>query len=112
MPALTLNAAGQQPRVDAFGDPLPTGAIHRLGTLRVTPDAIPALSPDGKLIATSSDRGVQFWDAVTGKQLGAVELDTQVKALAFAPDGNTLFTGNGNASCYQIELSRLASAGD
>jgi WD40 repeat protein len=66
-----------------------------------------AFSPDGRIVTGSDDRTVRLWDPVGGKQLGAVELDTQVKALAFAPDGETLFTGNGNASCYQLEVSRL-----
>ncbi len=35
---------------------------------------------------------------------GVVELDTLVKAIAFAPDGRTVFTGNGNTSCYQFDV--------
>ena len=34
-------------------------------------------------------------------------LDTQVKAVSFSPDGRYLFTGNGNSSCYQLEVGRL-----
>jgi WD40 repeat protein len=68
-----------------------------------------AFSPNGRFLVTGSDdRTVRLWDPASGKQLGLVELDTQVKALAFAPDGSTLFTGNANASCYQVEVSRLA----
>src|SRR5438552_1536210 len=53
-----------QPRVDALGDPLPEGAIARLGTTRMrqfsTPDhycwglGCLAWSSDGKMIATTS----------------------------------------------------------
>jgi hypothetical protein len=38
-------------------------------------------------------------------------VDTQVKALAFSPDGGSLFTGNGNTSCYRIDLAKYAMGG-
>jgi WD40 repeat protein len=64
-----------------------------------------AYSPDSRwLVSGSDDRTLCVWDADTGEQRGVVELDTQIKALAFAPDGNSLFTGNGTTSCYQFEV--------
>ena len=90
--ALTTASVAQQPRVDAYGDRLPAGAIHRLGTLRVSPDGIPALSPDGKLLATSTDNGVQFWDAVSGKLVRSWA-GHPWGTLAFSPDGQWLATG-------------------
>jgi cytochrome c551/c552 len=44
-------------------------------------------------------------------QLGLVELDTQIKAMAFAPDGQSLFTGNGTTSCYQIDVRSILASG-
>src|SRR5262249_31201577 len=48
-----------------------------------------ALSPDDRLIATSSyaDRAVRLWDAITGGSRGALRFPTGVAAVAFSPDG-------------------------
>ena len=57
--------------VDALGDPLPKGALMRLGTVRFrpptsTPDLV--LSPDNKVIV-SSGKWIIAWDTQTGKEL-------------------------------------------
>jgi WD40 repeat protein len=67
-----------------------------------------AYAPYGRLLATGSDdRSVRLWDSQSGLQRGAVELDTQVKALAFTPDGRQLYTGNGNTSCYRLDVVEM-----
>jgi WD40 repeat protein len=71
-----------------------------------------AYSPDGRWLAAGDEgHALRLWDADGPTLRAFVELDSQIKALAFSPDGRYLFTGNGNSSCYQIEVQRLLDAG-
>src|SRR5262245_16742081 len=95
------------PRLDRYGDPLPEGAIARLGTLRWRHhDDIfcLALSPDERIVASAGtyswatlDHAVRLWDIQTGKQqrdlLGS---GADSASLAFSPDGKTLASGGGH----------------
>ncbi len=87
-----------KPAVDRHGDPLPPGAIARLGTVRfrvVGQIEELALAPDGKTLAASSWAGVFLFDAISGKRiqsLPASELGEflRAKPLVFSPDGKRL----------------------
>jgi RNA polymerase sigma factor (sigma-70 family) len=57
---------------DRLGDPLPEGAIARLGTTRLRHGEIIrdlGFSPEGKTLISADHHGVHVWDAETGKQL-------------------------------------------
>src|SRR5205823_11625843 len=58
---------------DQFGDPLPPGAVARLGTLRLRhsyPVNFLALLPDGKTaVSAADDRYIRIWDLASGKEL-------------------------------------------
>jgi RNA polymerase sigma factor (sigma-70 family) len=84
---------------DGLGDPLPAGAVVRLGTTRgrhADHLSALALSPDGKLLVTrASDDRVRLWEAATGKELHALGGRKELPGLwgfAFAPDGKVLVT--------------------
>jgi hypothetical protein len=72
--ALAAQDSPQQPkaapRVDQFGDPLPEGAIGRIGTVRLRPGHAVgniAFSPDGKTLAAAAwNYTLQLWDVSTG----------------------------------------------
>ena len=60
----TAAIAAENPKMDRYGDPLPPGAISRMGTCRLhAPEAITdaAFSRDGKTLVTAG-HCVCFWD--------------------------------------------------
>jgi WD40 repeat protein len=70
-------------------DPLPPGALARLGTERLQHASSYvqglAFSRDGKLIITGGKDGVRLWDAATGKEVR--QLGSWVQVMAVSPDG-------------------------
>jgi RNA polymerase sigma factor (sigma-70 family) len=58
---------------DAFGDPLPEGAVARLGTVRFNHGSglrNLLFTPDGKTVVSVGDGTFRLWDAATGRELG------------------------------------------
>ena len=94
----TLVYADPPPRVDALGDPLPPGAVARLGAERfVTRDQPPSLAFtfDGTLLAGADYFDAYLWDAGTGKRL--MHLPNGGGRVALSADGSWLASGNFNA---------------
>ena len=54
-----------------------------------------ASSPDGKLVAGSSDQSISVWDAQTGKQRAILAGHTYYSSIAFSSDGTHLASGSG-----------------
>jgi WD40 repeat protein len=86
----------RQVRSDIHGDPLPVGAIARMGTVRLRQTYPHVLfSPDGKtLISVGVDNTLRTWDASTGKYLRGQRLegtqDLDMSAITLAPDGRNV----------------------
>ncbi len=95
------NAVRALVRRDAHGDPLPPGALARLGRVDLGRHGSDirclAVSPDGRRVATgSADRSVCVWDAATGREQRCWSAHgAGVRALAFAPDGKALASTDG-----------------
>jgi RNA polymerase sigma factor (sigma-70 family) len=96
-------AEKKPPRVDLYGEPLPQGAIARMGTIQFrhppsnsrskdfaeSPPTGVAFSPDGQVIATRSWEWLRLWNANTGKFL------FEIKNLDFDLSGNQVFSPDG-----------------
>jgi WD40 repeat protein len=85
----------QAARVDLHGDPLPAGALARLGSVRFHHEGgviAAAFSPDGKTILAGGleDKGLslRFWETASGKELARFHVDgAELSGLAFTLDG-------------------------
>jgi WD40 repeat protein len=81
-------SAGDGQRGDLYGDPLPRGALARLGTIRYRHPGwykrIAALDNQTFAVGTS-DNTVRLWDAATGKTLREIGLrDARLQAFALS----------------------------
>jgi WD40 repeat protein len=92
----TLPAAAQAPSqplaVDADGDPLPPGAVARLGTSWLRPGGPVRFVAGGKalLVASTFGNTIYLRDGFTGKALRRFEVRGHPQILDFAPDGKTV----------------------
>ncbi len=84
-----------EPRTDSFGDPLPTGAVARMGTVRLRHATLAlAYTPDGKMVATGGgDNLIRLWNVADGKEIRQFKGHTTgIRGLAFTIDGKRLFS--------------------
>jgi hypothetical protein len=119
--------ANAQPRIDAYGFPLPEGAIARLGDLRFAqPETITALalSLDDKVIATGLTQRVRvvnkgrieyelqhhvlLWDAQTGRITEKIPMPDDIESLVFSKNGFLLAVGmaKGSLTIWDIKARK------
>jgi WD40 repeat protein len=93
-----------RPAADLHGDPLPPGAVARLGSIQLRHAAAQLVfSADGKtLISAGLDGEVRFWDLTTGRLRRRQRLEQEAQprgrsgAVALAPDGDTVVRWRGS----------------
>jgi RNA polymerase sigma factor (sigma-70 family) len=113
-PAPPSGAAERPGRTDLYGDPLPPGALARLGTVRFRHAnwaMSVAWSPDGKALAAASwDHTIRLWDPATGRELRRFTGHTNaVMCAAFSPDGKTLVSGGNGGDTGNVRVWDVAT---
>ena len=101
----------QAEQVDLYGDPLPPGAIARLGTVRLrhivrdgSGASGVAFSPDGKTLVSCGDVGVRVWDVATGKRLNWFSDKSPATGACYSKDGKKLVTVDNKGSIRHWEV--------
>jgi WD40 repeat protein len=94
---------------DAHDDPLPNGAVQRLGTIRLRHSGTvhaAAFSPDGKYLASSGEDGpIRLWEPRTGKLVRLFQGPNQrVYSITFSPDGKQLAVAAAMAQLRNLPL--------
>src|SRR5262245_49090225 len=96
-PMPSSGRAGEPPaRTDLYGDPLPAGAITRLGTVRWRAQheiRRMAFAPGGQYLATTGAGVMSVWDVDAGRVVRTISTDGTPRGdgfwgdFAFTPDG-------------------------
>ncbi len=97
-PLVSVGWAEQRPKLrrDQYGFELPRGAVMRFGSMRLRHPGAPqslAISPDGKVIASTVFSDLFFWRSSDGVLIRRIRLKASAHALAYSPDGKTVAAG-------------------
>jgi WD40 repeat protein/beta-lactamase regulating signal transducer with metallopeptidase domain len=96
---------------DVYGDPLPAGALLRLGTVRLRHSHVAisvAFSPNGQTLATAAwrDSQIRLWDVRTGHLIRTFRGSSRntARQMAFSPNGTKLAAvcSNGGVQLWDV----------
>ncbi|AMV27760.1 ECF RNA polymerase sigma factor SigE [Gemmata sp. SH-PL17] len=99
-----------QPRTDSSGDPLPEGAVARLGTLRFRTGqmgtaASVAFGPDGKQLISAHGTDVLFvWEPASGRELRRLDAPQICSGVSATPNGRRMIAV-GHAEVWAWDLA-------
>jgi WD40 repeat protein len=116
-PASAAGPEFRPPRTDSFGDPLPKGAVARLGTLRWKGSEgmkAFAFSPDGKFLAAAcGDDKLRVWSYPDGRLVRSYTFNNaqQATSLAFTTDQKQIAAGGQNIGVRILDLKTGRFAG-
>jgi WD40 repeat protein len=110
--AIARQGEHSQRRSDLYGDPLPRGAVARMGTLRFwtgAPISSIAFAPDSKSVAAASmgfSGRIPVWEAMSGRLLRTVPAPGEalpddfsgIRRVVFSPEGSML------AACGDVTI--------
>ncbi len=109
-------APAAEPKRDCYGDPLPEGAIARLGSLPLRPEGgiqSAAFTADGKTLVICEPLSLSFWDLATGKCVRRVPFDRsaprEIKRLS--EDAKILMVGDSKNVLHFIDAASGAEQG-
>jgi RNA polymerase sigma factor (sigma-70 family) len=109
-PDAPRQAGHDSERLDRFGDPLPGGALARLGTVRFRlggwGESVLFTADGRRLISRDGGRGARLWEVSTGRPLGHLSLpgNERVGPIALSPDGQTLAAGGSDGAIHLLDL--------
>ena len=104
-----LVAPGFAQRLDNYGDPLPPGAVLRLGTTRLQARGGFCWMPDGKSLVTMKHGTIFFWDLADGhcRETMLAPFSGYRPELALSKDGQRLVCVDGSGRVAALDLKDI-----
>ncbi len=100
--------AADPPKLDNYGDPLPAGAVLRLGTTRLQTGGSFAWTADGKSLVTMRGDHVYWWDMADGKLVEETSIpinDSYGTKLALSANNKTLVCAGLRGTLAVLDLA-------